>query len=114
MIQISKIHFEELRNLNDNNSIVLAGITVDDMDSIEEVDNFFHNANLFSKDKHITEISRVTDNVLGEDGRSDLLLHLTEEGDINPLVRLGMRQGGLSVLWTSDFINNYASDYAES
>ena len=77
MIQISKIHFEELRNLNDNNSIVLAGITVDDMDS-------------------------------------DLLLHLTEEGDINPLVRLGMRQGGLSVLWTSDFINNYASDYAES
>ena len=113
MIQLSKIHFAELCNLNDNNSIVLSGITVDSMDSIEEVDNFFHNANLFSKDKHITEISRVTDNVLGEEGRSDLLLHLTEEGEINPLVRLGMRQSGLGVMWTSDFVSNYASDYAE-
>lgn len=111
MIQVSTIHFAEVRQFDDNNAIVITGITVDGMDSIKEFDDFFHETGLFDADKHVTEVSKILDNVLGDEGRTDLLFHLTVEGSINPMVRLNMRMRGLGVMWTNDFIDNYSKDY---
>lgn len=111
MIQVSTIHFAEVRDFDDNNAIVITGITVDGVDSIEEIDGFFHETGLFDADKHVTGVSKILDNVLGENGRTDLLFHLTDEGNINPMVRLQMRMRGMGVMWTNDFIDNYSKDY---
>jgi len=111
MIQVSTIHFAEVRNFDDNNAIVITGITVDGMDSIDAIDNFFHETGLFDANKHVTGVSRILDNVLGDQGRTDLLFHLTIEGSINPMVRLKMRMRGFGVMWTNDFIDNYSKDY---
>lgn len=111
MIQVSTIHFSEVRNFDDNNAIVITGITVDGVESIDEIDSFFHETGLFSDDKHVTGVSRILDNVLGDEGRTALLFHLTEIGSINPMVRLQMRMRGMGVMWTNDFIDNYSEDY---
>ena len=111
MIQVSTIHFSEVNKFDDNNAIVITGITVDGVESIDEIDSFFHETGLFSDDKHVTGVSRILDNVLGDEGRTDLLFHLTEVGSINPMVRLQMRMRGMGVMWTNDFIDNYSKDY---
>ena len=113
MIQVSTIHFAEVHNFDDNNAIVITGITVDGVDSIDEIDGFFHETGLFDADKNVTGVSKILDNVLGENGRTDLLFHLTVEGNINPMVRLQMRMRGMGVMWTNDFIDNYSKDYFE-
>ena len=108
---MKKIRFAELANYNDSNSIIIAGIDVDGL-AIEEIDEIMHkNWGLLPETKHVTGMAHIYDNVLGEDGRTDILFELSGEGIANPMVRMMLRAQGLGLMWTSDFIDNYANDY---
>ena len=108
---MKEIKFAELDNYNDSNSLIIAGIDVDGL-TIEEIDEVMHkNWGLLPENKHVTGMAHLSDNVLGEDGRSDILFELSGEGTANPMVRLMLRSRGLGVMWTSDFIDNYGKDY---
>jgi len=108
---MKKIRFAELANYNDTNSIVIAGVDVDGL-TIEDIDEIMHkNWGLLSEEKHVTGMAHIYDNVLGEDGRTDILFELSGEGIANPMVRMQLRAQGLGLMWTSDFIDNYAKDY---
>ena len=108
---MKEIKFAELANYNDSNSLIIAGVDVDGL-TIEEIDEVMHkNWGLLPENKHVIGMAHLSDNVLGEDGRSDILFELSGEGTANPMVRLMLRSRGLGVMWTSDFIDNYAKDY---
>ena len=104
---MKEIKFEDLKNYNDNNSVMLLGMEA----TVEEVNDFFHECGFFSPDKKCIELAHLSDNVKGEDGRYDLLAILNEEGSCNPIVRLRLNWGGIPVKWTSDFKDNYKEDY---
>ena len=108
---MKKIKFAELANYNDSNSIVITGVDVKGL-TIEEIDEIMHkNWGLLPETKHVTGMAHISDNVLGEDGRTDILLELSGEGIANPMVRMMLRSQGLGLMWTSDFIDNYRTDY---
>lgn len=105
------IRFSELSNYNDCNSIVIAGVNVDGM-TIEEIDSIMRgNWGLLKNDKHVTGMAKITGNVNGEDGRTDILFELSGDDCADPMVRMRLRMSGLGVMWTSDFIDNYSRDY---
>jgi len=106
---MKEITFNEVRNnYSDNNSVVLCGITPNC--TADEVNEFFHESKFLNEDQNAVDVFHLSDNVLGEDGRSDLLVIITN-GPGNPMVRLQLNMSGLSVKWTSDFLDNYAKDY---
>ena len=105
---MKQIPFSELRNYDDDNSFIVAGINPDL--TVEEADEFFHKTNFLNDETHIQEILRLSDNVLGEEGRTDLVFVVNQYG-MDPMIRLGFRFGGLAVMWTSDFKDNYANDF---
>lgn len=107
---IKPIRFAELKQYNDSNSIVLCAITMR-ADEIPELDKFLHETGLLPETKKVSGVCHLSDNVLGEDGRSDLLVELEGDGEVNPMVRIKMCMMGMSVKWTSDFIDNYKNDY---
>ena len=108
---MKEIKFSDLKNYNDSNSIIIAGVDVDGL-TIEEIDDLMHkNWGLLPETKHVTGMAHIYDNVLGEDGRTDVLFELSGEGIANPMVRMMIRTQGLGLMWTSDFIDNYANDY---
>ena len=108
---MKEIKFSDLSNYNDCNSIIITGIDIDGL-STEEIDGIFHeNLGLLPAEKHVTGVARLSDNVLGEDGRTDILFELSGEGTANVGARLRLRMSGLGVMWTSDFIDNYHKDY---
>ncbi len=109
---MKEIKFSDLRNYTENNSVVLTGITPDTTAS--EVDEFFHETGFFDETQKVTEVCHLSDNVLGEDGRSDLLIVFSGDKCGNPMVRLKLNMSGLGIKWTSDFIDNYAKDYISS
>ena len=108
---MKEIKFSDLSQYNDCNSIIITGIDIDGL-STEEIDGIFHeNLGLLPENKHVTDIAHLSDNVLCEDGRTDILFELSGDGTAYPMVRLMLRQQGLGVMWTSDFIDNYRNDY---
>lgn len=107
------IKFSELKNYNDSNSIVLTAILLEETD-IPDVNQYFHEIKLLNDDKQISAIHHLSDNILGENGRSDFLIELTGEGIANPMIRIQLCMSGFGVHWTSDFIDNYARDYISS
>ena len=108
---MKEIKFSDLSQYNDSNSIVITSIDVEGL-SIEELDNIFHNnLGLLPPEKHVTGVAHLSDNVLGSDGRTDILFELSGEGIAYPMVRLALRSQGLGVMWTSDFMDNYKKDY---
>lgn len=108
---MKQITFNEVvKNYNDNNSVVLCGIIPDC--TAEDVENFFRQTKFIPEEKKVVDIMHLSDNVKGDEGRSDILVVLTEEGMCNPMVRLMLSAGGgPAIKWTSDFIDNYACDY---
>ena len=108
--KIKSIRFIDLKNYTDDNSIVLCALTLKD-EEIPELDRFLHDNGLLPESKFVSGVCHLSDNVKGEDGRSDLLVELSGEGMANPIVRIQMCAAGFSVKWTSDFIDNYAKDY---
>lgn len=107
---MKEITFAELKNFSDSNSSVMTGITPDC--TAEQVDEFFHETGFLNEKQHVVDLYHLSDNVLGDEGRSDILV--VHEGDGmpgNPMARLRMNSGGFHLKWTSDFIDNYAKDY---
>jgi len=105
---MKQIKFSELVNYDDNNSFIIAGIDPDL--TVEEADNFFHETQFLNDETHVLDIIRLSDNVLGDEGRTDLVFVVNKYG-MNPMIRLNFRMSGLAVMWTSDFKDNYAKDY---
>ena len=76
---------------------------------VENVTAFFRETGFFSPSLSVVAVSKVLGNVLGEEGRTDLLVHLSGDvWDANPLKRLAMADW---VKWTEDFVVNYSGDY---
>lgn len=107
---ITPITFAELRNF-ESNSIVLTGLLLGDED-LPALDNFLHEGTgLFPEGLNVVEVRHLSDNVLGDEGRSDIVVIFDGEGFPNPMVRLQLRMAGWGVMWTEDFLYNYAKDY---
>lgn len=108
---MKEIKFSELNDYNDSNSIIIAGVSVDGI-TMEEIDEIMHkNWGLLPDNKHVTGMARLSDNVLGDKGRTDILFELSGDGIANVMARMQLRMAGLGVMWTSDFIDNYRSDF---
>ena len=116
-----KIAFNELKSLNDDNHLMFIGLSLNDGDvqTIQEIEDYFNENELFPVHRTIKGMRRVTGNVLGDSGRMDWVIDIEplnpEKADIkqpiNPLVR--MRMSEMGVKWVSDFVDNYAEDYSE-
>ena len=107
----STIHFSELSKYNDSNSIVATALELNKSD-LNDVNNFFANEVGLSKGKNLIGAYRILDNVLGNDGRTDWLFVFDNVNvQFNPMKRLAV---GSWVKWTSDFIVNFAEDYASA
>ena len=103
---MKEITFAKLKNFNDSNSSVIVGVTPDC--TVEEVDDFFHETGFYNDDQHCVELYHLSDNVLGREGRSDILVVHSGGAPGNPMARLRLSN---MLKWTSDFIDNYAKDY---
>lgn len=101
--------FIELKNLK-TPSMVMVALSFDEKNKdelIKEMNAFFtQELQLFNEGCKITSIEKVSDNVKGKEGRTDVVLHLSEF-NVNPLARLRFPD----VKLTEDFLANYASDY---
>ncbi len=105
------ISFEDLMTsdkYDNNNSAVIVATIFDDNEDWEAVNNFLANQLCFSKGKNLIGVHRITGNILGDDGRTDYLLVFDNEAMFfNALARLRFPD----IKWTSDFIDNYKTDY---
>lgn len=109
MVQISTIHFSELHNYNDGNSIVMIGISPIEETDIPLICSFFEKeSGLFSNSK-VTEIKQIMGDKPNKN-RTDWLIVLDKEDCANPIVR---RKFGSFIKWTSDFIDNFKNDYID-
>lgn len=76
---------------------------------VENVTAFFRETGFFSPSLSVVAVSKVLGNVLGEEGRTDLLVHLSGSlSETRPLKRLMFAEW---VKWTEDFVVNCAPDY---
>lgn len=103
----NEIQFCDLADYNDSNSCVVVALLFDDS-QVEDFDKFLSEELGFSKGKHIIGYHHLSDNVLGDEGRSDYLFEFDHpEIPFNPIARLRFPD----IKWTSDFIDNYRQDY---
>lgn len=107
------ISFEDLMTsdkFDNSNSAVIVATIFDDNEDWEAVNDFLANQLGFSKGKNLIGVRRITDNVLGDEGRTDnLLVFDNEDVPFNFMARLRFPD----IKWTSDFIDNYKKDYIE-
>lgn len=111
-MQFSSI-VESLQNgtLNDNNSFVITGLLLD-ADEISLVESFLRDeVNFLPAEMSITGAASIKGNVCEHTGdyRHDIIFFTDNQGSLNPMARLRIAQMG--VKWTSDFVDNYRSDY---
>ena len=111
-MQFSSI-VESLQNgtLNDNNSFVITGLLLD-ADEISLVESFLRDeVNFLPAEMSITGAASIKGNVREHTGdyRHDIIFFTDNKGSLNPMARLRIAQMG--VKWTSDFVDNYRSDY---
>lgn len=111
-MQFSSI-VESLQNgtLNDNNSFVITGLLLD-ADEISLVESFLRDeVNFLPAEMSITGAAAIKGNVREHTGdyRHDIIFFTDNQGSLNPMARLRIAQMG--VKWTSDFVDNYRSDY---
>jgi hypothetical protein len=102
---LQKIPFSELKAHDDSTSFVWTSLTAEDFDQ-QPIKDWFKEIGFLPADAKILEMRKIGGNVKGFMGRSDILF-LTTPTTFHPLVRL--KVDGLK--WTSDFVNNYCSDY---
>lgn len=101
------IHFNELKDISDDNAVVLIATTFPEDFNFDELDDFLSNELCFSKGKKLVGVRRILGNIKGNAGRTDWLLEF--EGDVfwNVIARLRFP----SLKWVSDFIYNYKEDF---
>lgn len=110
-MEIKEIRFRDLEKFNDSNSIVVTALTLDHSDpeeAFKQSQQFFDEIKL-CPGKKVINIYFINDNVLGNNGRPDYLFEFDHpEIQFSPMVRL---QYGRDIKWTSDFLDNFGSDY---
>ena len=113
----TEMHFssivESLQNgtLNDNNSFVIIGLLFEESD-FSDVESFLRDeAHFLPSEMSITGAASIKVNVLEETGdyRHDVIFFTDNKGSLNPMSRFRLSEMG--VMWTSDFVDNYRSDY---
>lgn len=97
-MKTTKIYFIKIKGNGTN--MVMTAIACDDVAQfINEANKAFTECGLFLNDVKIIDAKQIDGNVKGDKGRTD----------VNPIVRLRWAKAGL--MWTGDFIANYAQDY---
>ena len=95
-------------------TIALVGVTAPTSEEeasslVKQITEFFQEIGFFGSSLSAVAVSKILGNVLGEEGRSDLLVHLSGDlSETHPLKRLGVADW---VKWTEDFVVNYSEDY---
>ena len=113
----TEMHFssivESLQNgtLNDNNSFVIIGLLFEESDFSDVESVLRDEAHFLPSEMSITGAALIKGNVLEETGDygSDVIFFTDNKGCLDPMSRL--RLSDMGVLWTSDFVDNYRSDY---
>ena len=104
---------ESLQNgtLDDNNSFVIVGLLLKESE-LPDVESFLRDeVHFLPAEMSITGAASIKGNVREETGdyRHDIIFFTHNQGSLDPLARLHLSQMG--VTWTSDFVDNYRSDY---
>ena len=95
-------------------TITLLGVTAPTTEEeasslVKQITEFFQEIGFFDSSLTAVSVSKILGNVLGEEGRTDLLVHLSGDlSETNPWNRLGVAEW---VKWTEDFVVNYSEDY---
>ena len=109
---MSNISFKELneglanKKYNDVNNPVWMALTAS-TDDLKDMTEWFREIGLISEEDSVIDIQKITGNVLGDEGRTDMMLTISGKGIINPAVRLMVSD----LKWASDFVSNCANDY---
>lgn len=88
------IHFRDLSSLSDMDSkhLILCATIFAPENTIEDVDEWFHELNLITNDVHITNIDQIMGNVRGDrpddDSSKNWLITFNKATSINPVARL--------------------------
>jgi len=108
-IKINEIKFREIEKFNDSNSLIFMAVKFTGDETYQQLTNFFSNELGISKGKNVIGVYHLSDNVYGDQGRSDYLIEFDNpEIQFNPMQRLTY---GKDIKWTSDFITNFEKDY---
>ena len=104
---------ESLQNgtLDDNNSCVIVGLLLEESE-LPAVESFLRDeVHFLPAEMSITGAASIKGNVREETGdyRHDIIFFTDNQGSLDPMARLRIAQMG--VKWTSDFVDNYRSDY---
>ena len=105
-VQEDTVAFSELGKYNDSNSFVIVALDYD-ASIVLDVEKTFKAAGFIPKDAKILGMKRITGNVRGHRGRTDILFHTTET-TFNAQARRNLPD----VKWTSDFMVNCARNYS--
>lgn len=112
-MKTNAISFEELMTsdkYNNSNSAVIVATIFSENEDWKEVNDYLANELRFSTGKNLIGVHRITGNLKGDEGRTDYLLEFdNEQVQFNPIARLCFPD----IKWTSDFIDNYKSDFIE-
>lgn len=74
---------------------------------ISQMNGVFTEDGLLQDGSKVVDIEKIEGNILGDEGRTDVLIHL-DKFAVNPMVRITKWR---DVKWLEDFIVNFAGDY---
>lgn len=101
--------FEDLSSLK-TPAVVMTGLVfeADKKDElIAQMNEVFTEDGLLQDGAKVVNVEKIEGNVLGDEGRTDVLIHL-DKFAVSPVVRITRWR---DVKWLEDFIANYGSDY---
>lgn len=110
IIEGKPIRWRELKNYHDWDSFVVCGTDFANT-TLEEFEKYLQKVGFLPSTLHLKDTHRLKGNVLGDEGRIDTLFEIEGEGEMNPMVRLALRQNGFGLMWHTDFKHNYRRDY---
>lgn len=101
--------FEDLSSLKTPAVVMVAlAFEEDEKDAlITQMNEVFTEDGLLQDGAKVTDVEKIEGNVLGDEGRTDVLIHL-DKFAVSPMVRITKWR---DVKWLEDFIANYGSDY---
>lgn len=110
------IHFSQLAELNDQTHVAFTGLKIADtseqgINNLKAVVNAsLEEMGVFKDGVAVSNILRITGNVLGDEGRHDYVFELTNGSiaNISPFARIREMP---DLKWLDDFIVNYEKDY---
>lgn len=107
--QFELVNFNDI--VDDGMNVIMLGLSIEgeSEDNLKhQINSFFTEFGLFTKGVEVVKIKKIDGNVLGDDGRTDVLLELSDSVScINPIKRIQVGD----IKWTEDFLVNYRDDY---